>query len=236
MVLSSIASCYTFKMIQAAIFDMDGLLIDSEPFWRQSHIEVNAAHGFKITEEDVRAMAGHRTDEVVRHWITLHDWQGADEKQLALETIGKVIEHVKESGLALPGVEEIFELLREHQIPIAVASSSVPELIEVVMERLGVANKVMLTHSAIHEEFGKPHPAVFLTTAKKLGVEAENCLVLEDALSGIRAAKAAGMKCIAVPEGANRSKHDFQIADVIVNSLEDISWEDIAALWSSNAG
>src|SRR5438270_12391355 len=101
-------------MIQAAIFDMDGLLIDSEPYWRQSHIEVNAKHGYTITEDDVRAMAGHRTDEVVRHWIEKHDWKDVDEKQLALEVIGKVIEHVIEDGVALPGVNEVFELLQQH--------------------------------------------------------------------------------------------------------------------------
>lgn len=154
-------------MIQAAIFDMDGLLIDSEPFWRRSHIEVNAAHGYTITEEDVRAMAGHRTDEVVRHWIEKNDWKNADEKAIALEVIAKVIDHVKESGVALAGVSEVFEILKEHGIPTAIASSSVPELIDVVVEKLGLRDKVVLTHSAIHEEFGKPHPAVFLTTAQK---------------------------------------------------------------------
>lgn len=219
-------------MIAAAIFDMDGLLIDSEPFWRQSHIEVNAAHGYTITEEDVRAMAGHRTDEVVRHWIEKNDWENADEKALALEVVGKVIEHVKVSGSALPGVDRIVELLQAHAVPIAIASSSTPELIAVVMEKLSLKGKVTLTHSAVHEEFGKPHPAVFLTTAKKLGVEPADCLVFEDAISGVRAAKAAGMKCIAVPEQANRQKPEFNEADLLVYSLADVHWPTIQELFA----
>ena len=136
------------------------------------------------------------------------------------------------NGDALPGVYQIITILDERAIPLAVASSSAPPLIEAVLKKLGLAEHIQLAYSAVHEEFGKPHPAVFLTTAQKLGVNPEDCLVFEDSVSGVQAAKAAGMKCIAVPEEANRTRQEFGIADKVVDSLEDVNWEMMVNLWA----
>lgn len=212
-------------MIEAAIFDMDGLLIDSEPFWRASHIAAVAQYGAVISEEDVRAMAGKRTDEIVRHWRESHDLLHVPNEQLEADVVNAVIASITKDGTELPGVRHVINLFETHGVPMAVASSSSPEIIEAVLTKLNLSKHITVTHSAKHEEFGKPHPDVFLTTAKKLGVSAAKCIVLEDAMSGIRAAKAAGMKCIAVPEAANRDKPEFQQADLTLDSLKLITWE-----------
>jgi len=217
-------------MIEAAIFDMDGLLIDSEPFWRASHIAAVAQHGVTITQDDVRVMAGKRTDEVVRHWRKNHNLQHIPNEQLEADIVQAVIASITEAGLELPGVRQLIALFEAHHIPMAVASSSSPEIIAAVLTKLDLARHMTVTHSAKHEEFGKPHPGVFLTTAKKLGVKPAHCVVFEDALSGIRAAKAAGMKCIAVPEVANHNKPEFQEADVVVQSLEQVTWGMLSKL------
>lgn len=219
-------------MIQAAIFDMDGLLIDSEPFWRQSHREVVAAHGYEISEDDIRAMAGKRTDEVVRSWFDRFQWESPSAEEMEAEIVNKVIEHITINGQSLPGVQKVIAVLESQQIVLAVASSSSPPVIEAVLNKLGLSKHMKFAHSAVHEEFGKPHPAVFLTTAEQLNVSPTDCLVFEDSLNGVRAAKAAGMKCIAVPEQENQNKPDFNEADLVVNSLADVSWSDIQNLFA----
>lgn len=211
---------------------MDGLLIDTEPVWRRSHVEVNAKHGYTITEDDVRQMAGRRTDEVVRHWVEMHDWQDADEATLIRETIDKVIAHVKTDGQALAGVYDLLKILKAHHLPIAIASSSPTDLIAAVIARLELQPYITMAHSGANEKFGKPHPAVFLTTAKELGIPPEECLVFEDSVSGVQAAKAAGMKCIAVPEPINRKRPEYDAADLVVDSLEQVDWQTVQLLYN----
>lgn len=217
-------------MLKAVIFDMDGLLIDSEPFWHQSHREVVASYGHTITDDDVRAVAGRRTDEVAQGWHDRFPIKQATPDQTASAVIHKVIGHINQSGRALSGVNHVIKLFIDHHIPMAVASSSSPDIIVAVLERLGLQEVMQAVHSAVHEQHGKPDPAVFLTTASKLNVKPETCLVFEDSISGVQAAKAAGMYCIAVPEVVNRRRPELKIADQIVGSLANITWPLITAL------
>jgi HAD superfamily hydrolase (TIGR01509 family) len=217
-------------MIAAVIFDMDGLLIDSEPFWRASHVTAVAQYGGAISEDDVRVMAGKRTGEVVRHWQETQGMQHIPNEQLEADVVTAVIDSIKKDGKELPGVRQVISLLEEHSIPMAVASSSSPAIIEAVLSKLALGKYMTVTYSAVHEAFGKPHPGVFLTTARKLNVDPINCIVFEDALSGIRAAKAAGMKCIAVPDRLNVDKPEFLEADIVVPTLTQVTWEMVIGL------
>ncbi len=210
---------------------MDGLLIDSEPFWRASHVSSVLKHGGRITEDDVRKMAGKRIDEVVNYW---HQTQPLRVSSYDLEAdiTKEVIYNIRLNGKELPGVRKIISILEGHNVPLALASSSSPEIIEATIKKLKLRNHFCITYSAKHEKFGKPHPGVFLTTAKKLGVHPSSCIVFEDAISGIRAAKSAGMKCIAVPDNINLKKPEFaDEADAMVSSLEQVQWQDIIELF-----
>lgn len=219
-------------MIKAAIFDMDGLLIDSEPFWRQSHREVLSKHGVTITDDELRAVMGKTTLEVVRIWHEEYSIENTSYDETMAAIVAKVIDHIQVNGQELPGVRKIIQILQQHNIPMAVASSSLPEIIEVVLNKLGLTPYFHFAYSATNEEFGKPHPGVFLTTAKKLGIKPQECIVFEDSLNGVRAAKAAGMKCIAVPDKESQKKPEFKAeADAVVASLEDVSWETITDLY-----
>jgi len=216
-------------MIEAAIFDMDGLLIDSEPFWRRSHIEVLGNYGFVITEDDVRAAAGKRTGDQVDIWQQRFGWTTPSNAQVTQEIVSHVAELIHLNGEALPGVYGLIKLLHEHDIPMAVASSSAPDLIDTVLQKLDIKKYMRFAHSAEHETHGKPAPDVFLSSAKRLSVDAVNCVVFEDSINGVKAAKAAAMKCIAVPE----HPHDpaqFHEADKIVDSLEVIDWRMLTTL------
>jgi len=220
-------------MIEAVIFDMDGLLIDSEPYWRKSHVSAVAEHGVKITEDNVRQMAGKRTDEVVRHWRDTQGLTHVPNDVLVLSVVSRVIESISLNGQELPGVRKIISIIEEHSIPMAVASSSSPEIIEIVLKKLDLNKHMKLAYSAKYEKFGKPHPGVFITTAKKLAVNPANCVVFEDSLSGVRAAKSAGMKCIAIPDVENLNKPEFSYeADLVLNSLEKVSWETMLGLFN----
>ena len=219
-------------MIAAVIFDMDGLLIDSEPFWRAAHVAALQPHGVQISEDDVRAMAGRRTDEVVHHWRTTRGLEHIDGKTLEAEVVEQVIASIRAHGAELPGVRHAISLFEAHEVPMAVASSSAPEIIDAVLDHLSLAKHMRLAYSAKYEEFGKPHPAVFITTAQKLGVPPADCLVFEDSLNGVLAAKAAGMRCAAIPEESNRAKPQFAIADRVLSSLEELTWPMVEALFA----
>ena len=219
-------------MLRAVIFDMDGLLIDSEPFWRRSHMDALAEHDVSIDEEEVRKTAGRRTDEVVRYWRETYHLEHVPNDALEASVVAKVIAHIHLNGAELPGVRKLIALFNAHHVPMAVASSSAPEIIDAVLLKLDLARHMKVAYSAKHEAHGKPHPGVFLTTAKQLGISPKDCLVFEDSLNGVRAAKAAGMRCIAVPEAANMQKPEFaQEADLVVASLEDVTWASVGRLF-----
>lgn len=215
-------------MIKAVIFDMDGLLIDSEPFWRQSHINVLANHGHRVTEDDVRAAAGKRTADQVVLWQERFGFTDPSVEDMTNQIVDTVIASIHTHGQPMAGVVELVEELHGHGMTMAVASSSAHRLIDVVLERLGIRRYMQAVHSGEDERRGKPFPDVFLSTAKSLGVEPHDCLVFEDSLNGVKAAKAAGMHCIAVPERPfDKRLFEEAEADRIVSSLEEIGWNDI---------
>ncbi|HSW79184.1 MAG TPA: HAD-IA family hydrolase [Candidatus Saccharimonadales bacterium] len=220
-------------MLRAGIFDIDGLLIDSEPFWRQAHVKAVASNGGKITEDDVRAMAGRRTDEVVNHWRENHGVAHVPPEKLEKAVVEQVKANIRKHGKALPGAYKLLKMFQDNKIPVALASSSAQDIIDAVVETLEFAPFIQFSRSAKAEKQGKPHPDLFLNTAKLLESDPADCVVFEDALSGITAAKAAGMKCITVPEAVNIEKPEFhELADMVKPSLEDVTWRDVISLWS----
>ena len=207
----------------AAIFDMDGLLIDSEPLWQDAEIAVYAPYDVPVTRDLCRATAGRRIDEVLALWHERFDWQGPAVEEMVERVLNTVTDMIVSRGEALPGVHETFDALALAGLRLAIASSSPPPLIDAVVEKLALADYLELTHSGIHERRGKPDPAVFLTTARKLGVAPERCLVFEDAPAGVAAGRAAGMIVVAVPSVFDPDDPGIQAADIILDSLLDFS-------------
>lgn len=213
-------------MIEAVIYDMDGVLINSEPFWRESEMEVFRSVGLHLTEEDCIKTMGLRIDEVLGYWYNLLPWTGKTREQVAKEMVDGVIERVISKGEPLEGVQYSIDFFKSIGLKLAIASSSHFRLIEAVLKRLGIRQHFEVIHSAEKEEYGKPHPAVYLHAAKELNINPLNCLVIEDSFNGLISAKAARMKTIAIPEHIS-SPSRFDIADLVLKSLAEINNEHI---------
>jgi sugar-phosphatase len=210
--------------VTAIIFDMDGLLVDSEPLWVRAEIEVFATVGIVLSPQDCEKTKGLRTDDVVAYWHA--------PKEVERRLVARVAELMRSEGRALPGAASAIAAAREVTPKIALASSSPMLLISAVLDRLELNGTFTVVQSAETEALGKPHPGIFLTTAERLDVAPTECIVLEDSLNGVLAAKAARMTCIAVPEGHPDHDARFVIADRIVGSLVDVD----AALFRALSG
>ena len=206
----------------ACIFDMDGVLLDSEPFWRRAEREVFASVGIFLTEEDCVETMGIRIDEVVSYRYKQRPGNYPPVDVLAQRIVDRVAELVENEGKPLPGVIAALEFIQGQGVPLALASSSSAQLIACTLHALGLESYFPLWHSAQGEPLGKPHPAVYLATAVKLGVDPCRCLAVEDSLNGVIAAKAARMTCLAVPESAVAKLPQFALADATLASLEEL--------------
>ena len=212
-------------MIKAVIFDMDGLIIDSEPLWRKSEMEVFHSMGYHFTEEMCIQTMGMRINEVVKYWHDQFGWKSHSIKEVIDNIQDKLIENVKNHGKALEGVDTAIEYLNKRNILTAIASSSSFKIIAAVTEKLKLKDKFNIIHSAENEIEGKPHPAVFLSTSDKLGVKPEECIVLEDSKFGMQAGLHAGMKVIVIPEKGTQPDW-IKNANYHYSSLSEINWKD----------
>lgn len=212
-------------MIEAVIFDMDGVLVDSEPLWRRAEVQVFGEAGLHLTEDECKHTMGLRLDEVVR--VRLPERSESERARVEAQILERVIELVRTEGEPKDGVPEAMSFVRSLQLPVALASSSPLRLIHATLERIGLARAFAFVHSAENETYGKPHPAVYLTTANRLGVFPDRCVAIEDSLRGLISAKAASMKCILVPEEPDPR---WVLADVVLPSLRALDADAWAAL------
>ncbi len=220
-----------FPAARAAIFDMDGLLVDTEPYWRSVEVDVFAQLGVDITPLLGRGLTmGMRVDEVVAFFRARLGWEGPSDDEVARRIVGGIVTAIRDRAELLPGAVESLDLLAGYGLRVALASGSTPPVIDAVLDRFGLAGRFSVVSSAVDDRLGKPHPAIFLRTAAKLGVDAIECVVLEDSLNGCVAAKAARMRVVAVPDRRFADDDRFAIADVRLSSLEQLGESEVTAL------
>ena len=210
-------------VMDAVIFDMDGVLIDSEPLWRRAEQEVFGKVGIALTKEMCIGTMGLRLDEVVAYWYGRFPWTGKSLRQVEEEVLSEMYRLIADEGKPLPGVHETLGAVRDSGVDLAIASSSPFGLIEAVVDKLEIRDYFIVMCSADEDEFGKPDPAVYLRTADRLAVDPRACLVFEDSFLGVRAAKAAGMTVVAVPAADQYDDPRFHEADFKVPSLGEFS-------------
>ena len=213
-----------------AVFDLDGLLLDSEPVWRAVHREVFGEVGVDLARWPGVVTTGMRVDEVVALRRSLQDWGDPDDDAMVAEITRRVAERVPRDAELLPGAVEAIDWCRSHGLAVGLATGSTWVVLDAVLRRFGLASHLDAVVSAEDEPFGKPHPSVFLAAAGKLGVDPTACLAFEDSLNGVIAAKAARMRTVAVPWGTSLGEARLVVADLQLQSLLEIDDGRVAAL------
>jgi len=220
------------RPIEAVVFDMDGVLIDSEPIWRAVEREVFAGVGIDLVDEDLFATMGVRIADVVQRWHARRPWSEPSREAIAEEIVDRVVRAIRDEGTLRGGAVAAVDHVRALGLRVALASSSPMSLIQAVLSLDGLAARFDAVVSGEDEERGKPDPAVYLSAARALEVSPERCLAVEDSINGVRAAKAAGMVCIAVP-GVGADDGVALEADLVLGSigeLGDDTWARIGAV------
>lgn len=209
-------------MIEAIIFDMDGTLVDSEPFNTEIERRQFVHNNLTISEEEHKKYLGTASDAMWKEICQRHRLQKTAE-QLVEENHAECFaffSELKEIPV-MPGVVEALEKIQAKNIPMAVASSSTPEMIDLILTRASLKKYFQVIVSAREVGKSKPEPDVFLRTAEKLGIEPRKCLVIEDSKNGIAAAQNAGMTCIAY-QPPNIDASTQKEADAIIRNFTQL--------------
>ena len=218
----------TERQIRAAIFDMDGLLIDSEPLWDRGEHEVLSELGVDFTRRhELPDTRGLRIDLVVDLWYGQQPWTGPDRATVVERIISRVIALVEESRPLLPGVREAVALCKAQGLKVGLASASPLYMLEKVLTMFDLRDQFDALASADKLDYSKPHPQVYLNCASQLGVSPLNCVALEDSVNGMIASKAARMRSIVVPAAESQLDPRFSLADVKLLSLESLTRENL---------
>ena len=214
---------------KAVIWDMDGVIADTAPYHLKAWQGVFRERGVNFTGEDFRHNFGQRNDTIIRNTL------GADISQSEIDVIASDKERnfrhrVKQNIKPLPGAIKLITSLKEDGFSMALASSAPMENIQLVIQGLGIKSSFQAIVSGREVTEGKPSPQVFLLAAERLGVEPRDCIVIEDAIAGVTAAKRAGMYCMAL--ASTHPRHSLMEADLIVDTLEAVSAKDIGGLFN----
>lgn len=206
----------------ALIFDMDGVLIDSEPLWRRAEIEQLAMVGLDLVEADCLETQGLRIDEAVAYWFERAPWTGPTPEAIAATIVDRMVQLIVDEGEPMPGVRETLAWAASSPWRLALASSSSKLLIETVLSRFELGEHFEIKRSAEDEAFGKPHPDVYRSTARDLRLDPSACVAIEDSANGVASALAAGMRCIAIPPPETRDDPRFSTATICLESLSEL--------------
>ena len=217
------------SMVKAVILDMDGVMVDTEPVQHKAFCW--------LVEREGKQPKLHPNGLV--HWVGITERENVARLKEKYGLRGKIEEMVKERQKyyqnllktelrPMPGLDSLIDLLRDRGIPMAIASSSAIENVEIVLKALRLQEVIKVVVSGTEVKRGKPAPDVYLKAAQDLGVEVKNCWVIEDAANGIEAGKRAGMRVIAVTSQYTRDQN-FSKADRIVNSLGDVTGDMIGS-------
>lgn len=212
-------------MIKAIIFDMDGVLLDSEPSWQKAKIEAMHEWNIEIDAPKADTTIGLRVEDIAQKWQREFNLPVPAARELEDQITDQMIREIRAHAKPLIGVKKTLERLQKTDLKIALASSSSNPIIEAVLETLEIAHYFENVLSANTLKYGKPHPQVYLSTADKLGVLAEECIAIEDSVTGVIAGKAAQMQVVAIPPEELQKDPRYTIADTRLTSLLELpSW------------
>lgn len=207
---------------------MDGVIADTAPYHFKAWQEVFQKRGINFTTEDFKHNFGQRNDSIIRYALGKN--ASPDEVDVIVnEKEENYRQRVAQNIKPLSGAIELIRALKEHRVKMAIASSAPIENIQLVTRGLAVNNYFQVIVWGREVTEGKPSPQAFLLASKRLEVEPKNCVVIEDAVAGVAAAKRAGMKCLAVTN--THPEKSLKAADLVVDTLETITVDDLSGLF-----
>lgn len=218
-------------MIKAVIFDLDGTLIDSEILWKQAEIEVFKQLGVTLTMEQCQKTNGLSAPQVVKYWYNKKPWESKRSfDEITHDILQRVIELIYEKASLKEGVHETIDFFLDKQLPMVIASSSPKSYIKDFVRHFKLDGVFKKVFSALDEEYVKPHPAVYISAARYLGLDRADCLAFEDSFFGLLSAKSAYMKAVAVLDKMDYPSGKFDFADVKIDSLNKFNQQHFDVL------
>jgi sugar-phosphatase len=205
----------------AVIFDIDGLLINSEPLWNQAAAEIFRQYGIILTDEQYAITTGLRSKEFVTHWLIQNKIPSTEFDRVEEKIVNLALSLIDKDATLMPGVEHIFQFFLKRDFKIGLATSSPVELIEWVKDKLGIRSFIHASSSAQNLPYAKPHPQVYLDCAAAMHVSPLACICFEDSVYGMTAAKAARMTCVVVPSAEHSKLPHWGLADLKLSSLQN---------------
>lgn len=214
--------------LEAVIWDLDGVIADTVAYHYRAWRDVFKERGVAYRQADFMPYFGRRHDTIIK--AVLGDLPPEELDTINEEKQKKFRRLVAQNLRAMPGAIALVKSLHEHGIKQAIASSAVPENIEIIIRGLSIEDCFQAIVHGMEVKEGKPSPQIFLLAAKKLKARPDHCVVIEDAIAGVAAARNAGMKCVAVTN--SHPKEALNGADLIVGTLEEIKVSDLEKLFN----
>jgi HAD superfamily hydrolase (TIGR01509 family) len=208
-------------MIKAVIFDLDGVIADSEPLSGKSTDMVLERHGIKLTPAEKLEAFGRRSPDIFRDALSKRNINADVDGMVRLKD-RLLLGMIKKSLKSVPGSLEAVKRLKEGGLRVALATSSHEEKMRMELRELGITGLFGVTVNGSEVERGKPDPEMFLKAAEKLGVKPRECAVIEDSTFGVQAAKAAGMLAVGF-RSPNSPGQDLSSADIVVDDLREVA-------------
>jgi len=220
-------------MKKVVIFDMDGVMIDSEPLWDKTETILLSRRGIDYNpsyRDKIIGLNQNDSGKLLKETFKLEETV----KELLDERISILLQLYERELKPMQGLLPLLNVLEESGFLLAVASSSPYRVIRFVLDKLALSNFFRVVISGDFVELGKPKPDIYLLAAKELGVNPAECIVIEDSINGLKSAKAAGMLCIAVPDKRLNQK-EFGVADLVFEKLEEINLTEVESLIQQRA-
>ncbi len=207
----------SYKMKQAVIFDLDGVIVDSEPLHKEAWKRIFKEEGIELNEEDLKDSIG-TTNHILLKKVLAEKNLKVDFKEWYKRKAEEYKVLLRKKSRSFPGVSALIKKLNRKYL-LAIASSSWRENINFVLNKLALKGYFKIIIGRENVENHKPHPEIYLLAAEKLNVPPERSIVIEDSVVGVEAAKTAGMRCIAVCNSYPQER--LKKADLVVNSLKE---------------
>ena len=217
-------------MLEAVIFDMDGVLIDSEPFHLVVNEKIFVNLGINLNEDEYQSFIGTTHKDM---WTTIKNRYNLPQSvpELVNMQVSGNIDYIKKEEIEeINGITDLLTKIAHENIKIGIASSSPTEVIELVINKLGISHYFSAIVGGEEIKNGKPKPDIFIKAARNLKVSPTNCIVIEDSKNGVRAAKSAGMKCIGF-KNPNSGNQDLEKADLIIKDYNALSVKTLRNLF-----